>query len=252
MKTSTEKAAIDSAHCGVSRRRFVTLAAVAVAGIGIGPQGSAYAADAPPGPAGDRLTPDQALQALVAGNQRFASGQPENPRRTPEDYARVAPRQTPEAVVVGCADSRVPPELLFDVGVGDVFVVRVAGNVVPGAGAVVKGSIEYGVAELNAPLIIVLGHTGCGAVKAAVQHIEKKDSLPGAINELVELVKPAVIKAKGQPGDLVENAIRANVQLGVDRLKTLDPIVAPLVKDGRVKVVGGVYDLHTGKVTLVA
>lgn len=252
MKISTENVAIDRAPPGVSRRRFVRLAAVAVAGIGIGRPRPSHAADVAPGQAGDRLAPDQALQALVTGNERFAGGQPENPRRTPEDYARVAARQTPEAVVVSCADSRVPPELVFDVGVGDVFVIRVAGNVVHGAGAAVKGSIEYGIAELNVPLIMVLGHTGCGAVKAAVQHIDKKDSLPGAINELVELVKPAVTKAKGQPGDLVENAIRVNVQLGVDRLKTLDPIVAPRVKDGRVQVVGGVYDLHTGKVTLVA
>lgn len=194
---------------------------------------------------------DQVLQQLLAGNERFAKGQPQNPRRSPEDFRRVAEGQNPVAAIVSCADSRVPPEMLFDMGVGDLFVIRVAGNVVDGAGPVVKGSVEYAVAELNVSLIVVLGHSGCGAVKAAVTHIDQKDSLPGAINDLVELIKPAAASVKGQPGDPLDNAIRANVQLGVDKLKGLEPILAPRVKDHRVKVVGGVYDLRTGKVTFV-
>lgn len=196
-------------------------------------------------------SPDDVLQQLLAGNDRFASGTLKNPRQSPGDFRAVAGGQNPVAVIVTCADSRVPPELLFDMGVGDLFVVRVAGNIVTGAGPVVKGSVEYAVAELNVPLVVVLGHTSCGAVKSAVKHIDHKDSLPGAINGLVELVKPAVAAVRGVPGDLVENAIRANVLLGVDKLKAQDPILAPRVKDGRVKVVGGVYDLRTGKVTLV-
>ncbi len=111
-------------------------------------------------------------------------------------------------------------------GVGDLFVIRVAGNVVSGAGAVVKGSVEYAVAELGVPLIMVLGHSGCGAVKAALKHIDDKDALPGAIRELVNLVRPAVIRSAGQPGDRLDNAIRANVKLGVERLKGLQPILA--------------------------
>ena len=133
---------------------------------------------------------------------------------------------------------------------GDIFVVRVAGNVVSGAGVTVKGSIEYAIAELNVPLIVVLGHSGCGAVKAAMKHIDAKDSLPGAIDGLVELIKPAVAQSKGGAGDALENAIRKNVQIGVERLKELQPILAPRVKDGRLKIVGGVYDLRTGAVTM--
>ncbi len=156
------------------------------------------------------------------------------------------------AVVVGCADSRVAPEILFDQGVGDLFVIRVAGNVVAGSGDVVKGSIEYGVAELGAPLIVVLGHGNCGAVKAAIKHIDAHDSLPGAIDGLVNLIKPAVLKVEGTSGDKLDNAVRANVEDGVARLKTLEPIVAKAVREGAVKVVGATYDLRTGRVTMLA
>jgi carbonic anhydrase len=198
-----------------------------------------------------KLNPDDALAQLVEGNARFAKGQPHNPRRNPEDFRAVAEGQYPRAVIVACADSRVSPELLFDMGVGDLFVIRVAGNVVDGAGVTVKGSIEYAIAELNVPLVVVLGHSSCGAVKAAVQHIDHQDSLPGAINGLVELIKPAVAKAQGKPGDIYENATRENVRVGVEKLKNSEPILAPRVKAGDVKIVGGVYDLHTGKVELI-
>lgn len=195
-----------------------------------------------------RKSAEEALAELVEGNARFVSGKTENPRRSPADFRAVADAQYPEAVIVACADSRVGPELLFDTGVGDLFVVRVAGNVVDGAGVTVKGSIEYAVAELHVPLIVILGHSNCGAVKAAVTHIDHKDSLPGAINGLVELIKPAVVQGKGQPGDVVANATKDNVKIGVEKLKQLQPILAPGVKAGNVKVVGAVYDLHTGKV----
>src|SRR5712692_3996794 len=115
------------------------------------------------------LGADEAWRQLLAGNERFAKGQPSSPRRRPEDFRAVAEAQYPAAVIVSCSDSRVAPEILFDVGVGDVFVVRVAGNVVSGAGASVKGSIEYAVVELHVPLIVVMGHSGCGAVKAAMR-----------------------------------------------------------------------------------
>jgi carbonic anhydrase len=203
-------------------------------------------------PAGSRqVTADEALRQLLAGNHRFMIGEPLTPRRSPEEFRSLAHGQFPEAVIVSCADSRVAPEILFDVGVGEIFVVRVAGNVVDGAGASVKGSIEYAVAELNVPLIVVLGHSGCGAVKAAIQHINDRDSLPGSINGLVELIKPAVANSKGIVGDPLENAIRQNVKLGVERLQGLQPILAPRVKDGKVKVVGGVYDLSSGTVTMI-
>ena len=170
---------------------------------------------------------------------------------SPADFRQLAEGQYPFAMIIGCADSRVAPEILFDVGKGDIFVVRVAGNVVSGAGAVVKGSIEYAVAELNVPLIMVLGHSNCGAVKAAMAHLNAKDSLPGAINDLVELIKPAVEQSKGESADPLNGAIHKNVQIGVERLKGLEPILATQVKEGKLKIVGGVYDLRTGKVTLV-
>src|SRR5208283_1790049 len=173
------------------------------------------------------MSADEALHDLLEGNGRFVAGKPASPRRSPEDFRGVAEAQYPDAVIVSCADSRVAPEILFDVGVGDIFVVRIAGNVVNGAGVTIKGSIEYAVAELNVPLIIVLGHSGCGAVKSAMKHLDEKDSLPGAINGLVELVKPAVSKSKGMPGDPLENAIKMNVQLGVEKLNRLEPIIAP-------------------------
>jgi carbonic anhydrase len=226
-----------------SRREFVRLTAASFgllsSRLSAEPQGAAP------------VNADEALRHLVAGNHRFMIGQPLAPRRSPEEFRSLAQGQFPEAVIVSCADSRVAPEILFDVGVGDIFVIRVAGNVIDGAGAAVKGSIEYAVAELNVPLILILGHSGCGAVKAAIQHINYADSLPGAINGLVELIKPAVARSKGLPGDLLENAIRRNVETGVGKLQNLEPILAPRVKDGRLKVAGGVYDLLTGSVTLI-
>ena len=230
----------------VSRRKFISFAAP------LGLAGSRIAAAASPqGSSRRSLTADEALRELLDGNRRFRSGNRLTPRGRPEDFFALTHGQAPEAVVVSCADSRVPPEILFDVGVGDIFVVRVAGNVINGAGVAVKGSIEYAVAELNVPLILVLGHSGCGAVKAAIQHIDDKDSLPGAIRGLVELIRPAVAMSKGMPGDPLENAVRKNVEIGVKRLQELEPIVASQVKDRKASVFGGVYDLHTGAVTLI-
>jgi carbonic anhydrase len=208
---------------------------------------------APDPPARPRAAhgPDEVLRDLLEGNRRFMKGATTNPRRKPEDFTPLAEGQNPVAVIVACADSRVSPEVLFDQGVGDLFVVRVAGNVISGAGATVKGSIEYAVAELGVSLVLVLGHTQCGAVKAALKHLEARDALPGAIGELVNTIKPAVARARGQPGDALENAIKANVAIGVERLQSLEPILSGPVKQGKVKVVGGVYDLRTGGVTVL-
>jgi carbonic anhydrase len=205
---------------------------------------------APPAPAAT-VTADEALKDLMDGNARFAKGEATSPRRSPADFRSVSEAQSPIAVVIACADSRVSPELLFDSGIGELFVIRVAGNVVDGAGVTMKGSIEYAVAELNVPLILVLGHTNCGAVKAAIQHIDERDSLPGSINGLVELIKPVVSNARGQSGEIVENVTQANVAAGAEKLKNLEPILAPRVRAESVKVVGGIYDLHTGTVKLL-
>ncbi len=232
----------------LSRRDVLKLAGAAVAGLAVRPVSTARAA----APAAGGPDAAEALRRLLEGNQRFVKGELANPRRRPEDFRPLAQGQTPMAVIVGCADSRVTPELLFDQGVGDLFVVRVAGNVVSGGGAPVKGSIEYGVAELGAPLVMVLGHGECGAVKAAIKHLDAHDALPGSIGPLVNSIRPAVLKAKGRQGDRLDNAIRANVEIGVGKLRSLQPIVGPAVARGAVQVVGALYDLRTGSVSLIA
>lgn len=224
----------------VTRREFVQ-----AAGVAAGVAGAALPASAQPERKRD---PDSVLAKLLAGNKRFVKGEGTQPRRKPEDFAPLAEGQAPLAVVVGCADSRVSPELLFDLGVGDLFVVRVAGNVISGAGATIKGSIEYAVAELGVQLIVVLGHSACGAVKAAIKHIDDKDALPGAIGDLVNTIRPACVAVQNDGGDKLVNVTKENVRRGVERLKELKPILADRVKTGKLKVVGGVYDLKTGEV----
>ena len=205
-----------------------------------------------------RLTNDQSstgndsLERLLAGNQRFTEGKLLHPGRQPSDFLPLSAGQKPVAVIVGCADARVAPELLFDQAIGDLFVIRIAGNYVSGAGSSVKGSVEYAVAELNVPLIIVLGHSQCGAVKAAIQHIDAHDTLPGSINDMVNQIKPAVAAVRNKPGDLLDNAIAGNVERSVAKLKELEPILAPAVRRGSLRVVGAKYDLSTGKVKMLA
>ena len=189
-----------------------------------------------------RLTADESLKDLLEGNERFMSGKTMNPRRSPADFSKLAPAQAPDAVIVGCADSRVPPEILFDQGVGDLFVIRVAGNVVSGAGPTVKGSIAYGVVALGAPLVMVLGHSQCGAVKAALE--TKELAVPESVRDLVRMVSTDGEK------DL-DQAIVANVRSGVAKLKSLEPSLTRYIETKRIKVVGAVYDLASGKVTLV-
>lgn len=194
-------------------------------------------------PQSPRRTADEELKELLAGNERFVAGHALNPRQNPVYYSKLASGQTPDAVIVGCADSRVPPEILFDQGVGDLFVIRVAGNVVSGAGPIVKGSIVYGVVVLGAPLIMVLGHSQCGAVKSALE--TKPQSLPGSIRNLVGLVDT------GKERNL-DRAIAANVHSGVAKLKNTEPTISHYVETKRLKVVGAVYDLASGKVTVIA
>jgi carbonic anhydrase len=197
-----------------------------------------------------RPTPDEALRSLLEGNKRFAEGNPTHPRRQPGDFKRLAEEQHPIAVVVGCSDARVPPEVLFDQGVGDLFVIRVAGNVIRGSGPVVSGSIEYAVAELQVPLVMVLGHSGCGAVKAAIKY-KDPDELPFSLGELVDSIQPAVEDARAEPGDFLDNAIRANVRRGIHRLKTRTAFVGHAIKQGRLHVVGATYNLKDGRVALL-
>jgi carbonic anhydrase len=233
----------------LSRREFARFTGLAAAGAGfLTLPSSGQAASRHASAVGD---PDAVLAKLLEGNQRFVKGQPSLlSRRRPEDFRALAEGQAPHAIIVGCADSRVAPELIFDQGVGDLFVIRAAGNVVSGAGPIVKGSIEFAVAELGARLIMVLGHTQCGAVKAAIQHIDANDSLPGSIGPLIDPIRVAVEAVKGHPGDKLENVTRANVEKGVERLKGLDPILSKFAKTGELKVVGATYELHSGLVRL--
>jgi carbonic anhydrase len=187
------------------------------------------------------MTPDEALKRLKDGNRRFVENRPSHPHQTPEWRAEITTGQHPFAQVLSCSDSRVVPEILFDTGIGDLFVLRVAGNVVDYA---ILGSLEYGAAHLNVPLIVVLGHTCCGAVTAAVDGVDTNDH----IIALVESLTPAVESTRGMPGDPVENAVRANVRVGTEVLRQSEPTLAPLNRRGTIRIVGAIYDIATGRV----
>ena len=187
---------------------------------------------------------DQALKLLLEGNQRFIAGRLEHPNQTPARRAEVAKGQHPFASVLACSDSRTPPEIIFDRGLGDIFTVRVAGNV---ADQVVIESLDYSVTHLGVRVVMVLGHRRCGAVIAALAgHEEDNEDIGPLLAEL----RPAVSASRAMPGDPVENAVRENVRLVVKKLATSEELSA-MVKSGELKVVGGVYDLKTGKVELV-
>lgn len=196
-------------------------------------------------PVGQKVTPDEAIQRLLEGNRRYMNAKRFHPNESLETRARLATGQAPFAAILGCADSRVPPEIIFDHGLGDLFVVRVAGNIVEDAGS---GSFEYAVEHLGTPLIVVLAHERCGAVKAAVETLEAGGEAPGHIAELVRKLKPAVEKTKTQPGDKMENAVRENAKKMAAELAGLEPILKEKVDQGKLKVVAMRYDLDTGAV----
>jgi carbonic anhydrase len=226
-----------------SRRRFLGGAAALAA---MAASARALAADTPL--PDNRIGGDAALQRLVQGNARYAAGQ-----STQRDFSvgRVARTrgQKPFAAILGCADSRVSPELAFDQGPGDLFVVRLAGNFVNDDAL---ASLEYATRFLDVPLIMVLGHTSCGAVAASIKVLQEKAALPGHLPSLVDSIRPAVEAAsRRQPADLLAAATAQNVRYNVARLATAAPILAEMTQRGAVKVVGGVYDLATGKVGLV-
>lgn len=178
---------------------------------------------------------------LEEGNARFVAGKITEPHRDMDRVRQVAPKQTPFAAFLGCADSRVPIEIIFDQGFGDLFVTRVAGNV---ADPAIIGSLEFGCLVLGAKVLYVLGHTACGAVAATAKSAE----VPGQISTLYRHIRPAIVAAKGD----VEVAIRENVRIQADLLAESSPVLAQLIKDGKLKVAGGVYDLSSGKVTRVS
>jgi len=198
--------------------------------------------------AANAISPAEALDRLKQGNARYLAGE-FNERDYFADRVALTEGQAPIFAVLACADSRVPPEIVFDKGPGEVFVVRDAGNVVSNYGL---ASMEFAVAVLNVPLIVVLGHSNCGAVAAAMQSARERSKLPGHLPELVEAIQPAVDAAHGKhPGDLLAATINENVRLGMRELKKRSSVIGDAVKSGKVGIQGGVYDLATGKVELI-
>ena len=175
------------------------------------------------------------------GNKRFVAGNSNHSSPSVQQWAELAKGQHPFAIILACADSRLSPEIIFDQGLGDIFVVRNAGNLLDDH---VLGSIEYAVEHLHTPLIVVLGHTKCGAVTAAVEGGEA----PGHIRSIVESLTGAVTMAKKKPGNPVDNAVRINAKLNAAALAQAEPIVGEAVKAGHVQVVAARYDISTGQV----
>ncbi len=184
---------------------------------------------------------EQTLKDLLAGNERFVSQKSIHPNQSVERRNEVVKGQHPSALILGCSDSRIPPEIIFDRGIGDLFVIRVAGNIIDDA---VLGSMEYAVEHLGVNLIVVLGHQKCGAVEATV----KGGEVPGHICSLAKVIQPAVEKARTRPGNLVENAIRIHVERMVQEIKSSKPILAEALHKGELQIVGARYDLETGRV----
>ncbi len=193
---------------------------------------------------------DEALQRLMAGNRRFVEGVPVHQGRDSVRRAAEAESQSPFAIILGCADSRVTPEVLFDEGIGDLFLVRVAGNTANDP--ILLGSIEYSAQVLGSVLVMVLGHENCGAVKAAVSRVKDGTTQPGHIDAFVDPIIPAVQAVIDTPADQIVNAaIRQNVQLQVQELAASEPLLAPLVSEGKLKVVGAEYHLESGVVEVL-
>ncbi|MEG4588388.1 carbonic anhydrase [Microcoleus sp. MOSTC5] len=190
------------------------------------------------------LTPDAALKQLMDGNQRFVDKKRQSPHQDLPRLLEVAIAQKPFAAILGCADSRFPSEIIFDQGLGDLFVCRVAGNVTTSEEI---GSLEFGTLVLGAKVLVVVGHKRCGAVEATI----KGAQVPGQIGSLIEAIKPAVEISKNQTGDRLENASKANVVLQANRLKA-SPVISKLIADNKLKVVGAYYDLDTGRVTVLS
>jgi len=193
--------------------------------------------------AADQVLPsaDTVLRELKAGNDHHVAKRYQHPHQSAARQRELAATQAPHAIILSCADSRVAPEIILDQGLGDLFDVRVAGNV---ATDTELASIEYAASHLHTPLVVVMGHQKCGAVTAAAESGEAEGHLPS----LLGLIRPAIERAKGQPGDLIDNAVRINVENVVRQIRGSAPVLAPLVDRGALKVVGAVYSLDTGKV----
>lgn len=187
------------------------------------------------------MDPDRALKKLIEGNQRFSKGDSLQLEDTIKRRKETISNQEPFAAILGCSDSRVAPEIIFDQGIGDLFIVRVAGNVV---GPVELDSIEYSAVYLHSSIIVVLGHQNCGAVKAILQG-KRKD-----IEAVAELIDPAIEKTKNQKGDRLENIVKANVKMMVEQLKKSEAL-SKLIESKKLAIRGGYYNFQTGEVELL-
>lgn len=190
---------------------------------------------------------DQTLHRLLTGNQRYAAHQSIHPNQTLDRRKEIAEGQKPFAMLLGCVDSRLPPEIIFDCGLGDLFVIRTAGQAIDRA---VMGSLEFGIAELHIPLLVVLGHARCGAVIATLEVIEHNLKPEADIQALVDAIRPAVALAKLQPGDRVAHTVRVNIELVIKRLMR-SPVLSSAVEKGDLKIIGAHYALETGLVEIL-
>jgi carbonic anhydrase len=229
-----------------SRRKMLAtlgIASLSLAGM------AGHASAAPPKP-DNVLNPDEALERLMRGNERYASNQSAE-RDFSSTRSSLAMAQNPYACLLSCADSRVSPELCFDEARGDLFVARIAGNYVT---TDILASLEYGTAVLQAPLIMVLGHTRCGAISATVDALQKDAAFPGHIQNITTALMPAVRAAVSEKhgGTLIEAATKENIRRNVGLLQEATPLLSRSVRDGKVKIVGGIYRLDTGRVDLVS
>jgi carbonic anhydrase len=231
----------------VARRGFLKLVGGTAVGIAVAGRALADDAKAPP-KAENVVSPDVALKRLMEGNQRYVEGVARRHDFKAEREA-LSTGQNPFAGILSCSDSRVAPEYAFDTGRGDLFVVRVAGNFATDDGI---ASFEYAVQVLSTPLIMVLGHEACGAVDATIKSMKNNTTLPGHLPALVASISPAVKAVLDKPGgDVLGSAIKQNVMLNVEKLKTAAPILSKAVDDKKVQVVGAVYNLTNGRIELL-
>jgi carbonic anhydrase len=233
-------------NCGTSiddRRTFLKLGVAGFVALGIG--GLSRTARAANGPA-TALAPDEAIAALKSGNQRYLNDPEVCTMELAARREQVAPHQAPWATIISCADSRVPPELIFGgLGLGELFVARNAGNLVDTA---TLGTVEYGAAVLGSPLIVVLAHTRCGAVAAACDVVTKNATYPGAIGQMIEPILPAAIAVQSQSGDFVGNAAKDSARRTAARIGTSSSLISGLASAGKLKLAAAIYDLDAGTV----
>jgi carbonic anhydrase len=232
---------MDCVNAAIDRRDALRLGAVGLMALALGTR----VASAASGP-GTALAPDEALAQLKAGNQRYINDPQVCTLELAKRREEVAPHQAPWATIIACADSRVPPELIFGgLGLGELFVARNAGNLVDTA---TMGTIEYGAAVLGSPLIVVLAHTSCGAVAAACDVVTKNATYPGSIGPMINPILPAALAVKGEAGDFVTNTAKESAKRTAAQLPAASPVLSDMAGKGKLKIVSAIYDLGTGAV----